>query len=250
MRRFELSDEQYQRILPLLPGQESHTGFTAFDNKLFLDAVLWIARTGAPWRDLPERFGRWNSVYQRFRRWCEKGTWKKIYDSLQDPDLEWLLIDSTVVRSHQHAAGAAKSTAKDEQIGRSSGGHSTKIHIAVDGLGNVVRIILSPGNESDIRHASTLVAGLAADAVVADKGYDSDEFAAELREQGIEVVIPPRSNRIHPRDYDRHIYKVRQEVERVINKMKQLRRVATRYEKTACSFLGILHLAGTMLLLM
>ena len=249
MRRFELADEQYQRIMPLLPGREDQPGFTAKDNKLFLDAVLWIARTGAPWRDLPERFGVWNSVYQRFRRWSEKGTWAEICESLQDPDLEWLLIDSTIVRAHQHAAGAAKSDAAREKIGRSSGGNTTKIHVAVDALGNAVRMVLSPGNESDIRHAPELVAGLDAGTVVADKGYDSDAFVAELRKQGIEVVIPPRSNRLHPREYDRYIYKVRNEVERFINKLKQLRRVATRYEKTACSFMGILHLAGAVLLL-
>ena len=249
MRRFELTDEQYQRIMPLLPGQEDQPGFTAKDNKLFLDAVLWIARTGAPWRDLPERFGVWNSVYQRFRRWSEKGTWAKIYHSLQDPDLEWLLIDSTIVRAHQHSAGAAQSDPRAEKIGKSSGGNTTKIHVAVDALGNVVRMVLSPGNESDIRHAPELVAGLDAETVVADKGYDSDAFVAELRKRGIEVVIPPRSNRLHPRDCDRYIYKVRNEVERFINKLKQLRRVATRYEKTACSFMGILHLGAARLLL-
>lgn len=108
MRRFELSDQEWERIKNLLPGREETPGVTAKDNRLFLDGVLWIARTGAPWRDLPERFGNWNSVFQRFNRWAKKGMWEKVFEALQDPDLEWLLLDTTVVRAHQHAAGAQK----------------------------------------------------------------------------------------------------------------------------------------------
>jgi transposase len=109
MRRFEMADEQFQRIAHLLPGKPEDPGVTATDNRLFVDAVLWIARTGAPWRDLPERFGDWNSVYQRFNRWAKKGVWARVLEVLGgDADLEWLLIDATIVRAHQHAAGAEK----------------------------------------------------------------------------------------------------------------------------------------------
>ena len=94
-------------IEPLLPGKKGDPGKTAEDNRLFVNAVLWIAKTGAPWRDLPERFGKWNSVFQRFNRWCKRGVWQRILDTLGgDPELEDLLLDSTVVRAHQHAAGA------------------------------------------------------------------------------------------------------------------------------------------------
>lgn len=108
MRRFELTDEQWLKVENLLPGRKSDPGQTAKDNRLFLDAVLWIARTGAPWRDLPERFGLWNSVFQRFNRWATKGVWQRVFDALQDPDLEWLMLDATIVRAHVHAAGARK----------------------------------------------------------------------------------------------------------------------------------------------
>lgn len=105
MRRHELTEEQFERIADLLPGKLGDRGVTA-DNRLFLNAVFWIARTGAPWRDLPERYGNWNSVFQRFNRWANKGVWEKIFVSLgQDADLEWLMIDSTITRAHQHAAG-------------------------------------------------------------------------------------------------------------------------------------------------
>lgn len=107
-RRYEITDEQWQRIEHLLPGKAGDPGRTARDNRLFVNAVLWIARSGAPWQDLPERFGKHNSVFQRFNRWSMKGVWQRVFETLQEPDLEWLMIDSTMVRAHQHAAGQKK----------------------------------------------------------------------------------------------------------------------------------------------
>jgi transposase len=106
MRRHEVSDERWTQIKDLLPGKAGDPGRTAEDNRLFVNAVLWMARTGAPWRDLPERFGEWNSVFQRFNRWCKRGVWQKLLQVWQDPDLECLMLDSTIIRAHQHAAGA------------------------------------------------------------------------------------------------------------------------------------------------
>jgi putative transposase len=107
MRRHELTDQQWEQISPHLPGQKHHPGRTAEDNRLFVNAVFWIAKTGAPWRDLPERFGNWNSVFQRYNRWCKRRVWQRILEALGgDSDLEHLLLDSTIVRAHQHAAGA------------------------------------------------------------------------------------------------------------------------------------------------
>ena len=114
MRRHEITDDRWERIKNLLPGQP---GVTAKDNRLFVNAVLWIGKTGAPWRDLPDRFGPWNSAWRRFDRWASKGVWKRVFESLQDPDLEWLIVDSTVVRAHQHAAGAIKKGSSAEFVG-------------------------------------------------------------------------------------------------------------------------------------
>ena len=108
MRRYEITDQQWQQIAHLLPGKVGDVGRSAIDNRLFINAVIWIARSGAPWRDLPERFGSWNSVFQRFRRWAKAGVWKQVFQALQEPDLDWLMIDSTTVRAHQHAAGQKK----------------------------------------------------------------------------------------------------------------------------------------------
>jgi transposase len=106
--RHAIRDEDWERIKGLLPGKKGDPGVTAKDNRLFIDAVLWIAKTGAPWRDLPGRFGKWNSVWRRLDRWARKGIWRKLFGLFQDEDLEWLILDSTVIRAHPHAAGARK----------------------------------------------------------------------------------------------------------------------------------------------
>ena len=104
--RHAISDEHWERIKDLLPGKAGDPGVTAKDNRLFVDAVLWIAKTGAPWRDLPERFGDWYNTWKRFGRWAKKGVWQRVFQTLQDPDLEWLVLDSTIIRAHQHADGS------------------------------------------------------------------------------------------------------------------------------------------------
>lgn len=108
MRRHEIGDEAWDKIKDLLPGKAGDAGATARDNRVFINAVLWIARTGAPWRDLPERLGDWNNTFQRFNRWCKRGVWEGLLQTWQDPDLKCLMLDSTVIRAHQHAGGARK----------------------------------------------------------------------------------------------------------------------------------------------
>ena len=108
-RRHELTDTQWAALEPCLPGRQGDPGRSGEDNRRFLNAVLWIAKTGAPWRDLPERFGRWNSVFQRFRRWCKRGVWTRMAKQLEgEQELIHVLLDSSIVRAHQHAAGAKK----------------------------------------------------------------------------------------------------------------------------------------------
>jgi transposase len=112
MRRHALRDDQWERIKDLLPGRDGHVGVTAKDNRLFVEAVLFRYRAGLPWRDLPERFGDWKKVHTRFCRWAKAGVWARIFQHLADEaDNEWAMIDSTIVRAHQHSAGAAKKTA-------------------------------------------------------------------------------------------------------------------------------------------
>lgn len=109
MGRHELSDYQFQKIEHLLPGHKNHVGVTAKDNRMFINGVLWIFKTGAPWRDLPERFGHWKNVHRRFSRWSTSGVFEKIFRVLsEDADMEFLLMDGTIVKAHQHSAGAKK----------------------------------------------------------------------------------------------------------------------------------------------
>ena len=124
---------------------------------------------------------------------------------------------------------------------------STKIHAACDSHGNPLRFILTGGADADYGQALALLEGLPAEAVIADKGYDADFILEAVREKGALVVIPPRRHRLRPWDYDRHLYKERNLIERMFNQLKHFRRISTRYDKTALSFLSFLHLAGIFL---
>jgi transposase len=109
MRRHALRDDQWERMRDLLPGRTGHVGATARDNRLFVEAVLYRYRAGIPWRDLPERFGPWKNVHTRFCRWVKAGVWVRVFRFLaDDPDNEYAMIDSTIVRAHRHSAGGTK----------------------------------------------------------------------------------------------------------------------------------------------
>jgi len=118
MRRYGLRDDQWERIKDFLPGRVGHVGGTAADNRIFVEAVIYRYRAGIPWRDLPERFGDWKATHRRFRRWCESGVFERIFKALaSDADSEYMMLDSTIVRAHQHSAGAPK---KKGEIKRSA----------------------------------------------------------------------------------------------------------------------------------
>jgi transposase len=121
MQRFGLRDDQWERIKDFLPGREGHVGGIAADNRLFVDAVLYRYRTGVPWRDLPARFGDWKIVHQRFGRWAKSGVFERIFKLLaSDPDNEYMMIDATIVRAHQHSAGARKKTGRKRSADRAA----------------------------------------------------------------------------------------------------------------------------------
>ena len=109
MDRLILCDQHWERIAQHIIGNERTRGSSGRDNRMFVEGVLWIVRTGSPWRDLPEMFGCWNSAFRRFSRWSAKGVWHRIFAAMaDDPDFEYLILDSTIVRAHQHAAGAKR----------------------------------------------------------------------------------------------------------------------------------------------
>lgn len=148
-----------------------------------------------------------------------------------EAELKRLFIDSTIVRAHQHAAGAKKKPARR----RSRGGLSTKLHLALDALGHPLRLILTAGQIADIDCAHELIENLRMGALIADKGYDADAFVDAIEAGASKAVIPPRSNRINPRRFSRRLYRHRNLIERFFNRIKHYRRIATRYDKLALS---------------
>src|SRR3954471_19224454 len=196
MRRYALRDDQWDRIKDRLPGREGHVGVTAKDNRLFVEAVLYRYRAGIPWRDLPERFGDPETIHTRFSRWAKSGVWERVFNHLSDDaDNEYAMIDSTIVRAHQHSAGARKKGGEDQAIGRSRGGLSTKIHATVDALGNPTGFHLTGGQEHDLAGAEALLPDLEAETLIADKAFDADQRWLEpLSSSG---PLPPATTRPH-----------------------------------------------------
>jgi transposase len=150
-----------------------------------------------------------------------------------------------VVRAHQHAAGSHGGQER-EALGRSRGGFTTKIHVKTDALGYPVKFLLSSGEAADINYAQELIGTEKSEYLIADRGYDSNELRAALRSRDTEPVIPGRSNRLEPIKYDKHIYGERNKIERLFNRMKHFRRIATRYEKSSRVYQAFLSLFGIL----
>ena len=216
-----------------------------------LEGILWVARTGAPWRDLPPEFGKWNTVYVRFRRWALAGVTTRIFRVLVRPLLKTgiVMVDGTYVKVHQHAAGSRKDRRppNGEAIGRSRGGLTTKLMAATDEKGNLIRYLLLPGNAAESPGLVPLTDGIATTAVIADKAYDSDVIRNALTVRGIIPVIPYRSMRRNPQQIDEALYRTRHLVENYFARIKHYRRIATRYDKTDDSFAGMFDLVATMI---
>ncbi|MGY0219208.1 IS5 family transposase [Endozoicomonadaceae bacterium StTr2] len=248
MDRTRLLDDQWLELLSLL---NLHSQIRIGDHercRAFIEAVLWILRTGSQWRLLPEERGHWNSVFKRYSRWCQYGVWSSIHEFLaKQSDFEYVSIDSTVVRAHACSAGAQGSSATLEALGRSRGGFSCKVHALMDALGLPVRFILTGGQAADITQAVPLIEDIETAALLADKGYDADTLLQWLSGLGIQAVIPPKANRRQHRACDWWLYKERHGVECMFGKLKHYRRIASRFDKKAINYMGMLALAATML---
>lgn len=243
-----LTDAQWARLEPHLPPLKPATGRPNKDHRLVLEAILWVLRTGAPWRDLPDRFGPWSTAYSRFYRWRERGVWAAVLSALQrDADargeLDWTthFVDGTVVRAHQHAAGARKGgDDHDEALGRSRGGFSTKVHIRAEGHGRPMVVLVSAGQRHESMYLEPLMEAGAVrrpgrgrprvrpGRVVGDKGYSYPRVRTYLKRRRIKAVIPLRKDQGEDPDFDKGAYRERNRIERLMNRLKQYRRVATR----------------------
>src|SRR3954463_3480773 len=195
--QYALSDSPWDWSKDKLPGKESDPGRSGGDNRRFIEAILWVGRNGARWRAIPNQYGHWNSIYRRFRRWSRQGLWQMIFNTLAaKADTEWLMLDSTIVRAHQHAAGA-KGGPQNEALGRSRGGFSTKLQAVGDALGHALRLILTGGQAADCKPALALLDGLKADAVWALRkpGELPASMSNELRACG--AVAARRRSSVH-----------------------------------------------------
>ncbi|MFF5211066.1 IS5 family transposase [Streptosporangium sp. NPDC000396] len=274
------SDEGWERIRHLLPSDPPRGGRWR-DHRQVIDAVAWKYRGNNAWRDLPERFGPWQTVFNRFRRWAQDGTWHRILIQLQAQadaagDIDWLVsVDSTVVRAHQHAAGARKKGAPsgepdDHALGRSRGGLTTKVHLAADGKCRPLSVLIAAGHRHDSLFFEAVMAGIRVprtgsgrprtrpELVTADRAYSSRAIRAHLRRRSITAVIPEPSDQIanrkrrgsrggRPPNFNREAYRYRNTVERCINRLKQWRGIAMRTDKLAVHYLAALHVAAIFL---
>ncbi|MEU3441403.1 IS5 family transposase [Streptomyces griseoincarnatus] len=280
VRRHELTDQEWKLLAPLIP--QAATGRPRVSDRQVINGMVYKIRTGISWRDLPERYGPWQTVYTRFRRYALDGVFTRALQQIQARadaagDIDWLVqIDSTIVRAHQHAAatgrkgGISGDEPDDHALGRSRGGLTTKVHLACDGKGRPLALLVTPGQRHDSVCARILLerirvprSGLGRprcrpDQVIADKVYSSRGFRAYLRRRGIAHTIPEKADqRRHrlrrgsrggrPPGFDRETYRRRNLVERCFNRLKGFRGIATRYDKTATSYETAVSLASLLL---
>jgi len=243
--RYELSDAEWRILRGMLPHKSR--GVARVDDRRVLNGIFWVLRSGAPWRDLPQIYGPRTTCYNRFIRWQRAGIWRSIMKALATVhDARVEMIDTSMVRVHQHAA--CISDGASQSVGRSRGGLTSKLHALVDANGLPIRLGLTPGEVHDNRLCSVLLSGLKPHTMLlADRAYDADWIRALINGQGAWANIPPKRNRKDPICFSPYLYRARNLVERFFNKIKHCRRIATRYDKLAANYLAFVELASIRL---
>nr|WP_188819823.1 IS5 family transposase [Novosphingobium indicum] len=244
---FWFSDAQWARIEPLLPTDVR--GKPRADDRRVLSGIVHALRCGGRWADCADVYGPKKTLSNRFVRWSERGIWEGIFSALAGaggaPDR--LFIDSSCIKVHR-CAGGGKGGPLAHGIGRTKGGRNTKLHAVCDAKGRPVVLLLTPGNVHDCKVAQLCIEAMPPSTqLVADKGYDSQALREWLDERGTEAVIPPRKNRKIQYDYDKAIYKQRNVIERMFCRLKDWRRIATRFDRNVKNFMGAIALAAAVI---
>lgn len=241
-----LDDKQWAAIEPLIPMHRR--GVKPSCNREVISGILHVLKYGCRWRDCPEIFGPHTTVYNRFNRWSKAGIWQDMLDRLVTSEAaDMQCIDSTTAKAHRCSAGGTGG-ADAQDIGRSRGGRTTKIHAVADGCGRLIGFDITPGQRGDIRPAKALLETLPKAAhVLGDTAYDGDRLRSFLAKRGSTAVIKPNPTRINVPDFDAGIYKFRNLIERAFSHLKDWRRVATRYDKLARNFRATVALAAIMI---
>ena len=244
MPRLLLTDEHWSKLREIMRQERIY-------DKPYLrqtvEGILYRLRVGCPWRDLPEAFGDWRSVYSRFNEWsCKEKIFKIFKQLVQAPDLEWEFIDGSIVKAHQHSAGRNHD---GQAIGKSRSGNSTKIHLTVDSYGLPIDFEITGGQVNDIKVAPELIDRLPlGQALIADKGYDSEVLRNQIKAKGSTPVIPRRSHStIGNKEMDWCLYKHRHLVENAFARLKHFRSIATRYDKLKRNYRSMVALACALL---
>ena len=274
MHRYELSDQQWGRVAHLFPDPSRYgkPGRPSLDQRPYVNGILWILHTGAPWRDLPERYWPWKTVFDRFNAWRRDGTWIHVVTSLLDEldakgliDHDLWCMDGSVIRASRAAAGAQKRASgprrlggrketqlqepKDHALGRSRGGFGTKIHLVCDSHGFIVAIHVTAGQ----RHESKCFEATMArrffhchrgqkrwpKQLAGDKGYRYPRIRRWCKRRRVVAIIPTRSNQRGEENFDKETYKERNIVERVVGWYKEYRSLGTRYQKLAINYVAM-----------
>jgi len=266
MSRHNMTDYEWNAIRKFLPVERTgKPGRPWKPHRQLINGILFVLRTGIPWEDLPTEFGKFKTVYNRFRRWVNSGIWQRIFEGLVDRllkqgeiDFELWCVDGTVIRAHRVASGALKGelnleeNAEKQALGRSRGGYSTKLHFLTDGQGIPLAVTATPGQRNEAPEfenvmetclINTFRKANRPEAFAADKAYSSQAIRRYIAKLGIEDVIPTRSNETRDEAFDASKYKKRNIVERAIGWMKENRRIATRYEKNVENYLAMIYLA-------
>jgi transposase len=251
LSRGDLTEVEWRILKVLLPVERKRgkrgRGRPPEDNRNVINGILWRLRTGAPWRDVPEKYGNWNSIYRRFRRWRHlRHLGERSDRSRRDDGRERALQHRQHLGSRARLGSGRKRGIHQRALGRSRGGFTSKVHCLGDARGRPIAFHLTPGEAADCKSYDTLIdlPEQKPTAFLADRAYDTDAIRADLKKRGNQPVIPPKSNRTKAIRYDRRLYRQRNCIERVLGHLKINRAIATRYDQLADSFLGMLFIAS------